>query len=108
VWVHVNGDTAEQRSQFLVQALVYGRIERMPWTREDGIKVLVLVEMLLVEGDFPVFALGLAEAFHGLQAVRAKVGQNVLDPPQSVGTRLNAQPDLASCIQEVLFHIAWH
>ncbi len=64
----------------------------MVGAEQDGIQVLVQVEVLLVKGDFAVGGFGLAQAADGGQVVGAEVGQDVLDAPEAVGAGLDFRP----------------
>src|SRR5438128_1682514 len=80
----------------------------MPWANEDRIEVLVLVEVFLAKGCLPVRGLGLTQLSDRLEAVRAKVGQNVFDPPQAIRSRFNSQADRCASLDKVLLDVARH
>ena len=57
----------------------------MARAEEHGVEVLVLLQVVLVEGELAIGRLGLAEAPDGFQPLGPQVGEDVLDAPEPVG-----------------------
>ena len=91
----IDANARRERGELFVQALVHGGIERMAGADQDGVEVLVLLQVFLVEGDLAIGGLGLAEPADGCQPVGTEVGQDVLDAPEAIGAGLDLQADLA-------------
>ncbi len=68
----------------------------MARAEEDGVKVLVVFEVVLVEGEFAIGRLGLAEAADRFEAIGAEVGQDVFDAPESVGAGFDLEADFGA------------
>ena len=56
--IHVNRDPTGEGHELFVYFFIYDRIQRMAGAEQDGIHMLVEIEMILVERDLPVGGIG--------------------------------------------------
>ena len=73
----------------------------MAGAKQDGVKVLVFLQMVFVKRELAIGGVGLAQAPDGFQPVGAQVGQDVFNAPEAIGAGSTFKPisaqDLTNC-----------
>ena len=98
----------KQLAKEFLQLLVHGAVDRVSGTEQHGVEVPILLQVLLVEGQFAVARLGFPEAPDRGEAFGAEIGAHMLDTPQSVRSRLRPKSHCPGRVQEVGFDVTRH
>ena len=91
-----------------LQGLFHGSVERVSGAKKHRVQVVVLLQVLLVEGELAIGLRWFAELLHGVQPLGPKVGGNAFDAPQTVRTGFGTQAHLPRCGEEVRLDVARH
>ena len=89
--VHVYRRLPHHVLEKLLQLLVDGSVDRMPGTEQHGIQVLILLQVLLVEGQLAIARVRLPEPPDRGETLGPKIGQDMLDPPEPVRSPLRCE-----------------
>src|SRR5262249_452371 len=99
---------ARERGKPLVQFFINGGVKRMARTEQDGVNVLILLQVVLVKGNLAVGRFRLSKMTGSLEPLGAEVGQDVFHAPKAVSTRLHLETNLLACLDELIFDIPRH
>ena len=89
--IHIDCCLSHNFLEELSQLLVHGGVDRVAGTEKHGIQMLILLQMLFVEGQFAIARVRLPEPPDGGETLGPEIGEDMLDPPESVRSRFGAK-----------------